>query len=135
MADVHPIITVLGVLMVLSFWYHRFNIWPVLISFFIILLKIYYVEFQSRYPTIPRKKNVPVRFNLPFLGPQTKRKKPPYASDRVTNKSTAKDFLKVNVLMNASNPQFIQPLDNEVEDVFNRAKNKAFKYGELRGGS
>lgn len=49
----------------------------------------------------------------------------------VTNKSLAKDFSKINVLMNASNPKYIQPLNNEVEDVFDREKNKAFKHGEI----
>jgi hypothetical protein len=47
----------------------------------------------------------------------------------VINKSTAKDFLNINVLMNASNPKYIQPLNNEVNDVFDQSKNKAFKYG------
>jgi hypothetical protein len=47
----------------------------------------------------------------------------------VTNHSTAKDFLNINVLMNASNPKYIQPLNNEVNDVFDESKNKAFKYG------
>jgi hypothetical protein len=48
----------------------------------------------------------------------------------VRNNSTAQDFLKVNVLMNASNPKYIRPIDDEVEDVFNKEKNKAFKHGE-----
>jgi predicted PurR-regulated permease PerM len=83
MADVHPIITVLGVIMGVQYFGITGLIFgPVLISFFIILLKIYYVEYQSRYPVIVKKKNIPVRFNLPFLGHQTKRKKAPYASDR-----------------------------------------------------
>lgn len=48
MADVHPIVTVLGVIIGL----HYFGITglifgPLLISYFIILLKIYYLEFQS----------------------------------------------------------------------------------------
>ncbi|HEX8315323.1 MAG TPA: hypothetical protein VF609_10030 [Flavisolibacter sp.] len=47
----------------------------------------------------------------------------------VTNRSAANDFLKVNVLMNANNPKYIRPLDNEVNDVFDPQKNKAFKYG------
>jgi hypothetical protein len=41
-----------------------------------------------------------------------------------------KDFLLVNVLMNKSNPNYIRPLDNEVKEVFDPAKNKNFKYGE-----
>jgi hypothetical protein len=47
----------------------------------------------------------------------------------VKDRNAAKDFLKVNVMMNGSNPKYIQPLSNEVNDVFDPAKNKAFKYG------
>ena len=50
----------------------------------------------------------------------------------VNNAATAKDFIKVNVLMNKNNPNYIRPLDNEVNDVFDPAKNKAFKYGEIK---
>ncbi len=50
----------------------------------------------------------------------------------VTEKSQAKDFLLVNVLMNRHNPKYIQPLDNEVEDVFDLKKNKAFKSGSAK---
>ncbi len=49
----------------------------------------------------------------------------------VTDKTTTKDFIQVNVLMNRSNPAYIRPLDNEVKDVFDPAKNKLFKYGEV----
>ena len=48
----------------------------------------------------------------------------------VNNASTARDFLKVNVLMNAGNPNYIRPLDNEINEVFDTTKNKTFKYGE-----
>jgi hypothetical protein len=50
----------------------------------------------------------------------------------VTNAATAADFIKVNVLMNQSNPNYIRPLDNEVNDVFNKEKNKNYKYGETK---
>ena len=50
----------------------------------------------------------------------------------VTGKQAAKDFIKVNVLMNASNPKYIRPLDNEVNDVFDLNKNKQFKYGTAK---
>src|SRR5205814_7750602 len=50
----------------------------------------------------------------------------------VTNAATAADFIKVNVLMNQSNPNYIRPLDNEVNDVFDKAKNKNYKYGETK---
>ncbi|HEX8315324.1 MAG TPA: AI-2E family transporter [Flavisolibacter sp.] len=84
MADVHPIVTVLGVIMGLKYFGLTGLVFgPVLISYFIILLKIYYLEYQSGVPVIKKKKNIPIRFNLPFLGHQHKRKKAPtYASNR-----------------------------------------------------
>lgn len=48
----------------------------------------------------------------------------------VTNKQLEKDFLEVNALMNRQNPCYIRSLDNEVNAVFDPAKNKSFKYGE-----
>lgn len=76
MADVHPIITVLGVIMGIKYFGITGLIFgPVLISYFIILLKIYYLEFQIGVPVIKKKKNVPIRFNLPFLGNPVKKKK------------------------------------------------------------
>lgn len=69
MADTHPIVTVLGVIMGLKFFQLPGLIFgPLLISYFLILLKIYYWEYQIISPTVKRKKNRPVRFNLPFLG-------------------------------------------------------------------
>lgn len=50
----------------------------------------------------------------------------------VTDKRQANEFLLVNVLMNRDNPKYIRPLDNEVEDVFDIKKNKAFKYGSAK---
>lgn len=83
MADVHPIITVLGVIMGIKYFGITGLIFgPVLISFFIILLKIYYTEYQSEWPVIKVKKSIPVRFNLPFLGAKVKKKKIPYANNR-----------------------------------------------------
>ncbi len=84
MADVHPIITVLGVIMGLKYFGLIGLVFgPVLISYFIILLKIYYLEYQIGMPVIKKKKNEPIRFNLPFLGKQIRKKKLPiYASNR-----------------------------------------------------
>lgn len=48
----------------------------------------------------------------------------------VSTAADAKDFIRVNVLMNRNNPAWIRPLDNEVNDVFNPEKNKNYKYGE-----
>src|SRR5436189_69713 len=50
----------------------------------------------------------------------------------VTSFSLAKDFIQVYVLMNAHNPAYIRPLDNEVNDVFDTKKNKNFKYGDIK---
>lgn len=50
---------------------------------------------------------------------------------QVTDKQTARDFLMVNVLMNSSNPNYIRPLDKDVEDVFDPQKNKTFRHGEV----
>lgn len=50
----------------------------------------------------------------------------------VNNAATAKDFIKVNVQMNAGNPNYIRPLDTEVDDVFHPEKNKHAKYGETK---
>jgi predicted PurR-regulated permease PerM len=77
MADVHPVVTVLGVIIGLKYFGITGLIFgPLIISYFMILLKIYYVEYQK--PAIERKKIrsiLPSYFNLPFLGHPTVRKK------------------------------------------------------------
>src|SRR3954454_4522453 len=50
----------------------------------------------------------------------------------VNNASTVKEFIRVNVLLNRSNPNYIRPLENEVNDVFDPSKNKNYKYGETK---
>ena len=49
----------------------------------------------------------------------------------VTDAATAKDFLSVNVLVNKNDPNYIRPLDKDVNDVFDRSKNKAYRSGEI----
>ncbi len=77
MADVHPIVTVLGVIIGLKYFGITGLIFgPLIISYFLILLKIYYVEYEK--PAIEKKKErtmLPSYFNLPFLGQPAKRKK------------------------------------------------------------
>ncbi|MFN6287125.1 MAG: hypothetical protein ACK4YJ_06790, partial [Bacteroidota bacterium] len=41
-----------------------------------------------------------------------------------------RDFLKVNVTLFKGDPNYIQPLDKDVEEVFDPNKNKAFRFGE-----
>jgi GNAT superfamily N-acetyltransferase len=50
----------------------------------------------------------------------------------VDNKQAAKQFLEVHVRANAGNPNFIRPLDNEINDVFDPAKNKTFRFGKVQ---
>ena len=50
----------------------------------------------------------------------------------VSDKAAVKSFIKINVLMNKDNPKYIRPLNNEVNDVFDPEKNKAFKYGTAK---
>lgn len=48
----------------------------------------------------------------------------------VTNAATANEFLRVNVLINKNDPNYIRPLDKDINDVFDPAKNKTFRNGE-----
>jgi hypothetical protein len=48
----------------------------------------------------------------------------------VSDKKTAKEFLEVNVLINKNDPNYIRPLDKDINEVFNAQKNKAFRHGE-----
>lgn len=50
----------------------------------------------------------------------------------VKDKQTATDFLLVNVIINKSNPNYIRPLDNDINEVFDPAKNKAFRFGSVK---
>lgn len=49
----------------------------------------------------------------------------------VTTPSLAKEFIQVNVLINKNNPDYIRPLDKDIEDVFDPQKNKAFRFGTV----
>jgi hypothetical protein len=49
----------------------------------------------------------------------------------VNDSSTAKEFIKVSVTINKKEPNWIRPLDKDINDVFDREKNKAFRFGEI----
>ncbi|HXB07190.1 MAG TPA: hypothetical protein VNW04_08745 [Puia sp.] len=49
----------------------------------------------------------------------------------VTNPETAKDFIRVNVELNRSVPGYIRPIDKEINEVFDKRTNKAFRHGEV----
>lgn len=48
----------------------------------------------------------------------------------VTDRSLAGEFIKVNVELNRDNKSYIRPLDKDIREVFDPAKNKAFRHGE-----
>jgi len=48
----------------------------------------------------------------------------------VNDTITAGQFLQVAVELYKNDPQWIRPLDKDIEEVFDKAKNKAFRFGE-----
>jgi hypothetical protein len=50
---------------------------------------------------------------------------------QVTNSSLAQKFIQTAVLLNKADKNWIQPLDNDINQVFDKQKNKAFRFGEL----
>ena len=50
----------------------------------------------------------------------------------VNDKKTARDFIMVNVLINKNDPNYIRPLDKDINWVFDPKKNKAFRFGEAK---
>jgi hypothetical protein len=49
----------------------------------------------------------------------------------VTDKSLAKQFIEVNVLINKNDPDYIRPLDKDIHNVFDPARNKALRQAEI----
>jgi hypothetical protein len=49
----------------------------------------------------------------------------------VTDQPTAKEFIQVPVLIHSTDPNWIRPLDKDIDEVFNKEKNKAFRFGEV----
>lgn len=47
----------------------------------------------------------------------------------VKDKNSAEAFIRVNVLLNQVNPNYIRPLDKDVHEVFDEKKNKTFRFG------
>ena len=46
---------------------------------------------------------------------------------QVSDTASAKEFLKVPLIIYKNDPNFIQPLDKDVNDIFDPKKNKAFR--------
>lgn len=49
----------------------------------------------------------------------------------VTSPSIAREFIRVNVELHRNNPGYIRPIDKEIDEVFDKERNKAFRFGEL----
>ena len=49
----------------------------------------------------------------------------------VNDAAAAKDFLQVAIQLYKNDPQWIRPLDKDIDEVFNKEKNKAFRFGEV----
>ncbi len=50
----------------------------------------------------------------------------------VTDSRLGREFLMVNVELNKKDPNYIRPLDKDVEEVFNKDRNKSFRFGEVK---
>jgi hypothetical protein len=48
----------------------------------------------------------------------------------VTNPGLASEFIRVNVEINKEEPNYIHPLEKDINEVFDPKKNKAFRFGE-----
>jgi hypothetical protein len=49
----------------------------------------------------------------------------------VTDDHLAKRFLQVNVIVNKNDPNYIRPLDKDINHVFDKRKNKALRHAEI----
>ena len=49
----------------------------------------------------------------------------------ITTPSQAKEFILANVQLNRQDKAYIRPIDAEINEVFDPAKNKAFRHGEV----
>lgn len=50
----------------------------------------------------------------------------------VNDTASAREFLKVPLIIYKDDANFIQPLDKDIQDVFDPEKNKAFRFGECQ---
>lgn len=75
MANVHPVVTILGVILGLKYFGITGLIFgPLIISYFLILLRIYYMEYQKP-PKEEKQTLLPSYFTLPFMGSHGSKKK------------------------------------------------------------
>ena len=49
----------------------------------------------------------------------------------ITDNTTARQFIQTAVVINKSEPNWIRPLDKDINEAFDAKKNKAFRFGEV----
>ena len=49
----------------------------------------------------------------------------------VLDRQQAREFIRVQPALHKENPNYIRPLDKDIAEVFDRKKNKAFRFGEI----
>lgn len=49
----------------------------------------------------------------------------------VTDQRLAEEFIRVNAIVNRDTPNYIRPLDKDIQEVFDPQKNKAFRFGKV----
>lgn len=49
----------------------------------------------------------------------------------VADKETARQFIEVNVIINTGNPNYVRPLDKDIDGVFDPSVNKALRHAEI----
>lgn len=49
----------------------------------------------------------------------------------VTDDQGARAFIETAVQLNKQDPNWIHPLDKDINEVFDNKKNKAFRFGEI----
>ena len=49
----------------------------------------------------------------------------------VKDKKAAKDFIQVNIEINKNDPNYIHPLEKDINEVFDSKKNETFRHGEV----
>lgn len=54
-----------------------------------------------------------------------------YSLIEVNTDKLAEKFIEVNVLLNKKTQNYVRPLDKDVHEVFDKKKNKAFRFGEV----
>jgi predicted PurR-regulated permease PerM len=77
-SNIHPLVVIFGVILgipLFGFWGIIFG--PVLISVFLLLIKIYYMEFRLISPHYARRTKIAGHSHKSFIPTQTKRKKSP----------------------------------------------------------